>query len=82
MAETKEQTLQAYKDFLHLYGAKFPATYECLRKDTCPAKPIPYSFCFKLPYIKLTLYLDKLQYRILNNEIRMKKSSLPNGIIS
>jgi putative transposase len=33
MAETKEQALQAYKEFLHLYGAKFPAACECLRKD-------------------------------------------------
>ena len=33
MAETKGQALQAYNEFLHLYGAKFPAACECLRKD-------------------------------------------------
>ncbi len=33
MAETKEQALQAYEEFLHLYEAKFPKACECLRKD-------------------------------------------------
>ena len=33
MAETKEQALQAYKEFLHLYEAKFPAACKCLSKD-------------------------------------------------
>lgn len=33
MAETKEQALKAYDEFLRLYEAKFPAACECLRKD-------------------------------------------------
>lgn len=33
MAETKEQALKAYNDFLNLYSAKFPAACECLEKD-------------------------------------------------
>lgn len=40
MAETKAQALQAYKEFLHLYEAKFPAACECLRKD----KDVLFSF--------------------------------------
>jgi len=33
MAETKEQALKAYDEFLRLYQAKFPAACECLEKD-------------------------------------------------
>jgi len=33
MAETREQALKAYDEFLRLYEAKFPAACECLRKD-------------------------------------------------
>jgi transposase-like protein len=33
MAETKEQALKAYEQFLRLYQAKFPAACDCLEKD-------------------------------------------------
>ena len=33
LAETKEEALRAYKEFLHLYKAKFPRACECLEKD-------------------------------------------------
>jgi len=33
LAETKEEALKAYREFLTLYDAKFPAACECLRKD-------------------------------------------------
>jgi len=33
MAETREDALKAYEEFLSLYGAKFPGACECLRKD-------------------------------------------------
>lgn len=33
MAETREQALKAYDDFIQLYQAKFPAACECLEKD-------------------------------------------------
>lgn len=32
-AETREQALKAYDDFIQLYQAKFPAACECLEKD-------------------------------------------------
>ncbi len=33
LAETREQALQAFDEFLRLYEAKFPRACECLRKD-------------------------------------------------
>ncbi len=33
MAETKEQALEAYKEFIRLYEAKYPAACTCLEKD-------------------------------------------------
>ena len=33
MAETREEALKAYDEFLTLYEAKFPGACECLRKD-------------------------------------------------
>lgn len=33
MAETREEALKAYDEFLALYEAKFPAACKCLRKD-------------------------------------------------
>jgi len=33
MAETREEALRAYDEFLDLYEAKFPGACECLRKD-------------------------------------------------
>jgi putative transposase len=33
MAETREEALKAYEEFLSLYEAKFPGACECLRKD-------------------------------------------------
>ena len=33
LAETKKEALKAYDEFLDLYGAKYPAACQCLRKD-------------------------------------------------
>lgn len=33
MAETREQALKSYQEFLRLYQAKFPAACDCLEKD-------------------------------------------------
>lgn len=33
LAETKDEALKAYDEFLHLYGAKLPKACECLKKD-------------------------------------------------
>ena len=33
MAETKEEALEAFDEFMERYGAKYPAACECLKKD-------------------------------------------------